>query len=265
MVQLSTRSIRQYLAPSNTMDTTTAISIFQIVIETLGRIQLAREFTDDFTACQLKLDITQLRLSRWGEIANISTIDDAHHNTNGPGKGSTGNDPILAEVKEILEGIQKHMELVQSEMSRLRRKITETDREVVEVDSSVQGDLKKIRNQFLKFLRKRELKVSKTIESIKWVFYKKDYFDKFIKSISERIQELEETIPEADREKFLKLSNEECKGLGKSDLEVLKPIVGVCDPWLEESVNTELGVARDGGECHQPVIQQRSCSWDTQR
>ncbi|KAF7586052.1 hypothetical protein BBP40_009634 [Aspergillus hancockii] len=75
------------------MDTANAaIGLFQFAIKTLGRIQLARGFQDDFETHQLKLDIIQLRLSPWGEIASITTID----------KNRTDN---LASIKAVLGDI----------------------------------------------------------------------------------------------------------------------------------------------------------------
>ncbi|TGO79948.1 hypothetical protein BELL_0018g00010 [Botrytis elliptica] len=58
----------------------TAISLFQFAVDTLGYIQLAREFKDDFETHQLKLDIIQLRLSRWGEIAGLTITSNPSKN-----------------------------------------------------------------------------------------------------------------------------------------------------------------------------------------
>lgn len=45
------------------------ISLFTFAVDCLGRIQLVRDFIHDFNTHQLKLDLIQLRLSRWGEAA----------------------------------------------------------------------------------------------------------------------------------------------------------------------------------------------------
>ncbi|KAI1458355.1 prion-inhibition and propagation-domain-containing protein [Annulohypoxylon moriforme] len=225
--------------PSETMDNvSTAISLFQFAIETLGRIQLAREFEDDFEAYQLKLDIIQLRLSRWGEIVRISTIDDIGNNGSG--------EYDLNIVKAILGSIHDRLAKAFRDAQKLQRKISKDDAQLLDPDSYMPMDLKKIRNRFKEFLQRRKAQTFKVVEGIKWAFYKKESFDKFIVSISELIDELEKILPEADRERLRKLSDEECKGISKSNLEELKEILDGCDPWLECSVDDKLNASGFG-------------------
>ncbi|KAI9932531.1 hypothetical protein ASPWEDRAFT_33430 [Aspergillus wentii DTO 134E9] len=213
----------------------TALSLFQFSIETLGRIQLAREFQDDFDTHQLKLDIIQLRLSRWGELAGISTVDNAQKNAN-----ESQHQATLTAVKTILGEIQDCLVKARREAEKLRKKLDLHGAEALDPESCLPIDLKKIRTRFMESLRKRKVQAVKVGESIKWVFYKKEHFDKFVANISELLDGLEKTIPEEDREKLRQLSDEECKGISKSNMEELKDIVEGCDPWLESSVDEKL-------------------------
>ncbi|KAF7918342.1 hypothetical protein EAE99_008938 [Botrytis elliptica] len=189
----------------------TAISLFQFAVDTLGYIQLAREFKDDFETHQLKLDIIQLRLSRWGEIAGLTI-------TSNPSKNASGYTYDLASTP-------------------YKRNSWSYPGSLIERSA---GSKKKIRVRFMGFLGKRKCQASKVIEGIKWVFYKKDHFDKFVESICKLIDDLENIIPENDREKLRELSDEECMGISKSNLEELKEVVEGCDPWLGSSVDEKL-------------------------
>lgn len=211
----------------------TAISLFQFAIDTLGYIQLAREFKDDFETHQLKLDIIQLRLSRWGEIAGLTITSD-------PGKSATGYTYDLASINDILGQIQDRLLRAQREARRLQTKLDGASSLPLDPESCLPTDLKKIRVRFMGFLGKRKSQASKVIEGIKWVFYKKEHFDKFVESICKLIEDLENIIPENDREKLRKLSDEECTGISKSNLEELKEVVEGCDPWLGSSVDEKL-------------------------
>ncbi|KAF7931552.1 uncharacterized protein EAE98_004288 [Botrytis deweyae] len=193
----------------------TAISLFQFAVDTLGYIQLAREFKDDFETHQLKLDIIQLRLSRWVKLlASLSLA-------------------IPARMRDRLLSAQ-------GEARRLQTKLDGKSSLPLDPESCLPTDLKKIRVRFMGFLGKRKCQASKVIEGIKWVFYKKDHFDKFVESICKLIDDLENIIPENDREKLRELSDEECMGISKSNLEELKEVVEGCDPWLGSSVDEKL-------------------------
>ena len=220
----------------------TALSLYQFGIETLGRIQLARDFQDDFDSCQLKLDIIQLRLSRWGEIANITTIDSILKN--GSGTPQVAYD--VASMLEILEGISDRLVKTERQASAVRKKIDAAGAQALDPESCLPMNLKKVRTRFTQFLRKRKAQTTKVIECLKWVFYKKEHFDKFIADMSELVDGLERLMPEDDREKLAELSEEECGGISKANLEDLKEVIGGCDPWLETSVDKKLNASQAG-------------------
>ncbi|CAD6446904.1 2446437b-6329-45ae-acbe-11b282087930-CDS [Sclerotinia trifoliorum] len=213
----------------------TAIGLFQFAIDTLGYIQLAREFKDDFETHQLKLDIIQLRLSRWGEIANITQIDSLS-------KSSNENPSNLTSIMRILEEIHDRLCKARREAEKVQKKLDGSSASTLDPETCIPQDLAKTRARFKIFLNKRKAQMSKAHEGLKWVFYKKEHFDKFVANISELIDGLESIMPEGEREKLRLLSNEECKGISKANLEDLKDIVegSGCDPWLESSVEEEL-------------------------
>ncbi|KAL4915971.1 prion-inhibition and propagation-domain-containing protein [Aspergillus aurantiobrunneus] len=222
-----------------------AIGLYQFAIDTLGRIQLAQSFRDDFEMYQLKLDILQLRLSRWGEIVDIVTVDDKNK-AQGTGKEDQRN------VVALLEEIHDRLHKARRESERESRKWQKdpsgrsTGAQALDPEACLPTDLKKIRTRFTEFLRKRKARASSVVQGIKWVFYQKQQFDTFVANITELIDGLENIIREEERERFRQLSDAECKGISRSNLEELKLIVEGCDPWLETAVDTELESTRGG-------------------
>ncbi|KAE8151677.1 prion-inhibition and propagation-domain-containing protein [Aspergillus avenaceus] len=226
----------------------TAIGLFQFAIDTLARIQLARDFQDDFEIYQMKLEVIRIRLSRWGEIADITTIDRTNNGSKtstGTGEGQTLD---LGLIKSLLEGIYDRLHTAQREAGKIQRSLKpDGGEQPLDPETDLPDDLKKIRNRFITFLAKRKVQASKFFKSIKWVFYKKEHFDRFVRDISELIEGLEQAIPENDRQRLQQLSEEECRDISKAGLEELKSIVDECDPWLGKSVEEALGAGVGAG------------------
>lgn len=219
-------------------DINAAINLFHLGVQTLGHIQLARELQDDFETHQLKLDIIQLRLSRWGEVVGFTTIDIQDKNPIVPYR--TAIDSDLPLVMSVLDGICDRLHKAKREADRFRKELGISGAQGLDPASCMPMDLMKIRNRIRESLNKRKVQASKAVECIKWVFYKKEHFDKFVVSISELIDGLEKLLKDDVREKLLQLSHEECKGISKSNLEELKDIIDECDPWLQSSVEAHL-------------------------
>ncbi|KAK7744366.1 hypothetical protein SLS62_010221 [Diatrype stigma] len=224
----------------------TAIGLFQFSVQTLGRIQLARELRDDFETHQLKLDIIQLRLSRWGEVINFESIDVTDGNAPEVQPFDEEHDEGPPSVVRVLSELQHRLYRAQREARKFEKDAGLKVPQGLNPEACMPMDLKKLRNRIKLSLSKRKAEASGAFESIKWVFYKKEHFDKFIASISELINDLEKFIAEDTRGRLRKLSDEECKGIGKSYLEELKDIIEGCDPWLESSVDQRLGADGSG-------------------
>lgn len=225
-------------SPSTMDATTTALSLFQFAIDTLGNIQLATQFKDDFETFQLKLDILRLRLSRWGEIAGFGTSKNSGENDKAQqnnGEDGSNRNAIVA----LLESISATMRTTQRRVGKMQRKLQQDNSEeaqVLDPELHMPFDLKSIRSRFMDFLRRRRVKISTTIEAVKWVFYKQDQFNAFVKTISELLDGLDKLIPEDDQKKLRQLSDEECRGIDRAYLQELKDIIDGCDPWLEGSL-----------------------------
>ncbi|KAK6952351.1 hypothetical protein Daesc_006887 [Daldinia eschscholtzii] len=220
------------------------ISLLNFAIECFNYIQLAREFEQEFSTYQLKLDILQVRLSRWGEVLR---------STNGTKNGSQTRDNRATQHKEpgddadpvmkayqILSSIQDTILSAQRHARRVEARLGMADKKLLDPELHVPTDLKKIRLRFRECVRRWKAKAGKVVEATKWAFYQRDSFEKFTADMSSLISELENLFPEETRQKLSELSKEECSGISKSNLEELKEIVEECDPWLESAVDEKL-------------------------
>ncbi|KAF3068981.1 Heterokaryon incompatibility protein S [Daldinia childiae] len=221
-----------------------AIGLLNFAIECFNHIQLAREFEQEFSTYQLKLDVLQVRLSRWGEVLR---------NTNHSNSGSQAGDSRTTRHKEsdddadpaakahhILSEIQDTILSAQRHARRVETRLGAADKKLLDPELYVPADLKKIRIRFRECVRRWKAKAGKVIEATKWAFYQRVSFEKFVTDMSSLVSDLENLFPEDVRQKLSELSKEECNGISKSNLEELKDIVEECDPWLETAVDEML-------------------------
>ncbi|KAI2625451.1 prion-inhibition and propagation-domain-containing protein [Hypomontagnella submonticulosa] len=197
-------------------------SLLYVIIDCFNRIQLAREFEDDFAAYQLKLDILQMRLSRWGEVAKTSNAD------------------LIKEAAVILSKIEDTLGAAQRKATKTKATLAASNKETLDPESNVPNHLKKIRMVFRQCLHKRTAQAGKVVASMKWAFYQKAQFDKFIADMSALVKDLEDLFPEDLQQKLRELSNEECGTFSKPNLEELMEFAEGCDPWLESAVDERL-------------------------
>lgn len=213
--------------------TSNVISLFNFAVSCFDRIQLAREFEDDFETYQLKLDILQIRLSRWGEAAGIT----ANTNKAIESKDSDSDAKPVNDAERLLSGIQDVLIKAQRKAKGMN---VASNSQTLDSEQCMPEDLKKIRMRFQIFIRRRRVQAAKVADEAKWAFYKRDNFERVVTSISALLSELERLFPEDTRQKLHTLSSEECKGISQSNLEELKEIAEDCDPWLERAADEEL-------------------------
>lgn len=236
--------------------TSNAIAIFHFILDSFSLIQLAREFENEFERYQLKLDIIQLRISRWGQISGF--VNDNDNNSTGPGCVDSGaskppptddtgseENPTQDLAKETLIAIRDTVVKAKRDATRMKTGLTPNISQPLEPETLMPPDLKGMRNRIMRILDKRRVQKNKVVDGIKWAFYKRDHFNTFIADVSSLTDELEKFAPADSTEQLQNVSNEECKGLNKPNLLELKDIAEGCDPWLENAVEKALTLRRN--------------------
>ncbi|KAK4076370.1 hypothetical protein Trihar35433_2930 [Trichoderma harzianum] len=165
-------------------------SIFHLAYQFFSRIQQARAFEEEFGLYQLQL---QVHLSRCATVSKI--IDDpngaadmlAIRAIDGPKKASDNQEPTVA---EILSAIQNRLRKAQQDAAEMEAVLLQIGAPRPEAPD---GD-ETMRLRITGYLNERKVQAAKTVEGIKWAFYKKDRHDKFIADISALIKHLERKV-----------------------------------------------------------------------
>jgi hypothetical protein len=230
--------------------TSNAYALFHFILDSFSLIQLAREFENEFERYQLKLDIIQLRISRWGQISGFINDNDNNSTVSGSVDSGASKPPTAEEsgsvgeptqdLERTLTAIRDTVVKARRDATRMKTGLTANNTQPLEPETFMPPDLKGMRNRMIRILDKRRVQKNKIVDGIKWAFYKRDHFDKFITDVSSLTDELEKITPPDSAERLQKISHEECKGLNKPNLEELREIAEGCDPWLESAVEKAL-------------------------
>ncbi|KAL0253188.1 hypothetical protein SLS55_010641 [Diplodia seriata] len=228
--------------------TSSAVELFEVAIDSFGVIQLARDFEQEFATCQLKLDILQLRLSRWGEVSGINktVIKEATRDGQLTVRKNQPGHPTKDSAEHYLVSIKDLLDKTKYKADQMRASVAASGAQIVDPDSKVPNHLKVVRRKFHESLRKRKSQGAQAVHSIQLVFYKKDHFEEFIGYIISLLNSLEQLFPD-QAERFQQLSREECLGITKPNLEELEEINDKCDPWMKRTVDEGIALGNDAG------------------
>lgn len=224
----------------------TTITLFDFAVSCLGRIQLAREFKNDFAKHQLQLNILQVRLTRWGELAGIETKgDDTSAPSQPMSESAQSADKLLQEIRDLFEAAQEQADKVKS-MAAVSKDAPAD--EALDPKTNMTARVKRIQDELSQWVDRRMANVKRTATQIQWMFYKKDAFNKFVADLAQLITALEDLFPQETREEQLgSLSKKECEDINKPNLETLREYVDGCDPWFASAAKEKLQDGRSAG------------------
>ncbi|KAL7944741.1 hypothetical protein V8C42DRAFT_325739 [Trichoderma barbatum] len=164
---------------------------FYIMHQCFIHIQQVRAFEEEFGFYQLQL---QVHLSRCATISRSihgrASADNslAINPIEGPENTSDDQEPTIA---EIVSAIQIRLRKAQQEAAKMEADVLASR---FEASITTTLDLRTMRVRMTRFLNKQKVQAAKTIEGMKWAFYKKDKHDKFVTDISALIEHLERKV-----------------------------------------------------------------------
>lgn len=161
-------------------------STLHFILHCLIHAQLAKEFEDEFERYQLRLDLLQMRLSRWAEASGIlsnkdSAADDAR----------TISENQERTAAEILCAIQQTLRKARRDATKMRADLTADDGQRLDPEACASSSSKNPQIRIVGFFDKRRVQVTKMVGGLKWAFYKRDHFDRFITDLSALVSDLE--------------------------------------------------------------------------
>ena len=196
-------------------------ALFNECIDCFDYVQIARNFGQDFSRFQLRLDVARCRLSRWGAAVNV--------NSNSRFMNSDESTVVL--TQEILQEIVARFEAAQKVSRRYKAKAEDASMEIC-TETDLSSTSQRLHNRFTTRTLGRQSRVG-LLKKTSWALYDKDYMARMIEDIVTSINELEKVFPAAPQE-INQLARMEVEELNdEKELDMLQDVTKGLDPILE--------------------------------
>ena len=163
----------------------TVAALFNNCVACFDYVQLGRRLGPDYERCQLKVDIAQTRLSRWGKAVSIN--EDPRFATETPA------DVPMQHVYSILEEIQLRFGEAQKIAKRHARTAKPEDLSLRPV-GDMQVSMLRLHQRLTTIVHQGQRQMSLKKKPL-WAFYDGKQLDRFVDQISESLDDLEVTWP----------------------------------------------------------------------
>ncbi|KAF9630680.1 putative small s protein [Lasiodiplodia theobromae] len=234
------------------------ISLLDTALGCFELVQIARSFDQDLNSHRIKLDIIQLRLSRWGEAAGFypssgSTSDSSTTDlAKADGQSGATNDRKLLRItdedqaKKLLQAIVDEFEGAQEDAEKMQPQQPQKagGDGMIDPAKDLNSRTRTLRTELRAVLKRRWVGLVNVTHRVQWALYKKQQFDALVEGISNQISALEGLFPAADdaeraakEQRLHELGAAECAGINTVYLKVLGGVTKEgFDPYLDAAV-----------------------------
>lgn len=160
--------------------------LFTNCVDCFEYVQIGRHFGKDYQRCLLKLDVVELRLSRWAEAVNSSSTHD------GMTVGASANE--AQKVGEILEEIITLFNDAERISAKFKAKKTSDELAVYHHDSDLDPDIRSIHIRMRQLALRRQ-KRSSFAQKAAWALYEGKHFNRLIEDVAALVDALLEIFP----------------------------------------------------------------------
>ncbi|KAJ4863300.1 prion-inhibition and propagation domain-containing protein [Trichoderma breve] len=204
-------------------------ALFNNCVDTFEYIQLSRHFGEDYQRYQLKLDVAETRLGRWGEAVGINS--DIRFASASP------SDKAVKDALGILEDIADCFEAAQK---KSRRYADRGDKKelMVHNDNDMNLLFQRLHKRSKDIARRRQKGIS-IVKKAAWALYDRKSLENIVNQITSWVDELEKLFPiELTQQKFIE--NEIKEVNDELSLKTLKDAARDIDPALERAVGQKV-------------------------
>ncbi|KAL8947778.1 MAG: hypothetical protein Q9222_005976 [Ikaeria aurantiellina] len=208
--------------------TLAVFSAFNDAIQCFDYVHLARKFDRDSQSVILKLDITKLKLSRWGRALGFDTID-----VDGVKLPFSATPEELSKASQLLE----HIQGLFSEAERVSADLQQENTTVMmsSEDAHLVGGIESL-HEVLDRLSRKNYHPKKMLKKAKWALYSEKHVRRLFEDVTEEVDRLIELFP-ASQVAQRQLCTEEGKELALNEnVGLLEPLVIEHDPVLSEVI-----------------------------
>jgi hypothetical protein len=160
-------------------------ALFNNCVTCFEYLELGRQFGQDVERCQLRVDIAQTRLSRWGEAVAIN--EDPRFRTAAP------TDASIRQVQSILEEIGLLFQSVQKRSARYTLGAKPEDQAPFQ-PQDMRPAFQQLHGRLLRAVRQRQKQTSLG-KKIAWALYDGRNLDRLIDQIASFLNDLEKIWP----------------------------------------------------------------------
>jgi hypothetical protein len=220
-------------------------------VECFEYIRLGRHFGKDYEACQIKLDVIALRLSRWGLLVGLSENPNPNSPPIQPQVVATQKElKILAKVlNKLLRDLQEAKKRSEEYEADSDDEDNAVDTQVCDPNTQLNGRFKLLHITTTGLVAKRKQKGANFWQKTKWALHEKKAFDRLIDDLTSYMDSLENVF--AAQKTLIdgalaSTSSTEVSGLSDNeDLKLLATIAGSSDKALVEAVESTLAAKGD--------------------
>ncbi|KAL6805989.1 hypothetical protein J3E68DRAFT_31746 [Trichoderma sp. SZMC 28012] len=168
-----------------------APSILHLIHQGFIQAQHARAFEEEFGRYQLRLQAQLYHCSRliqdMGRAENSLVVNsiDGQENTSEEKERS---------IVETLSDARDALRKAQREAAKIQAELATTALQLQDTNSNTALNLKAMQVRVTGFLEKRKVQATKTIEAMKWGFYKRDICNKLVTDIALLMNDLERQV-----------------------------------------------------------------------
>ncbi|QYS97666.1 hypothetical protein H0G86_004888 [Trichoderma simmonsii] len=203
--------------------------LFNNCVETFEYIQLGRHFGEDYQRYQLKLDVAQTRLGRWGEAVGVNS--DVRFASASP------SDKAVKDALGILEDIADCFEAARKKSKRYADR-TEKKELMVHNNKDMNLMFQRLHKRSRDIARRRQKGIS-IVKKAAWALYDKKSLENIVSQISSWVDELEKLFPiETTLQKAVEVEIAEVND--EPSLKTLKDAARDIDPALEHAVERKV-------------------------
>ncbi|KAN0107828.1 Prion-inhibition and propagation domain containing protein [Hyaloscypha variabilis] len=226
--------------------------LFSTAVEAFEYVQLGRSFGQNFQVNLLRLDVLQLRLSRWGEAVGIQ--EDLETIKSLQQKDVTADEKATAE---------KLIGMILSLLEDAKKKSTGLGGDVFNEQADMEKSALSLHDKMRKLCRIRQ-RGTRLSTKFKWAIYDEKHLRKLVEDITNLIDSLVSLFPAA-KTAMETLYTSEAKELGSeaSDVPILKDAAAQVDDelirFIEETLkkqSTQSNTFINYGKVGQQVAQQ---------
>ena len=197
-------------------------ALFNNALECFQYVRVAKDFGQDFETYQIRLHLSEIRLSHCGSVVGITDTEDETRLHCSPDEQEV--------AQRTLKQIIKLFQVTEEKAKNLERRSSEPEL----------GDrMRKLCDKMNKLALGRTNKASKTKDGLytktKWALFSRDGFIKLVESISSLVNELIAAFPDGIKKKRERLCDEDVEELVANEPELstlLKDALGEDDEQM---------------------------------